>query len=227
MTPKAELKKLFYSNLTAVELQRKLNISNEEYQKLLQDVKKELELPSSYRRTPHRYGKYVKDSYFIKQYNEDDFEVLTYAPTLEDAENKLRLFDDGISVFEIEQATDERMLELIHEDYFNKKLLWSDILRKYQMPYHKFYKLLNQLKKEHGLTDSTRTNRNRRYIYKYNRTGKYMIRKSLNGKFKAFGYYADVDVAVKVRDYLESIQWNIAKWQNEKDRVVEEAKDAC
>ena len=54
-----------------------------------------------------------------------------------------------------------------------------------------------------------------------------MIRKSLNGKFKAFGYYADVDVAVKVRDYLESIQWNIAKWQNEKDRVVEEAKDAC
>ena len=131
-----------------MEIQTKLNINNEEYKTLLLEVKKELGLPSSYRRTPHRYGKYVKNSYFIKKYNgSDDFEIITYAPTLEDAEDKLQLFDDGISVYKIEQATDEHMKELIKEDYFTKKLHWNDILKKYQIPYHKFYRNgINKLK---------------------------------------------------------------------------------
>lgn len=227
MTPKDQLKKLFYSNLTAIELQRKLNINNKEYQKILQEVKKDLGLPSSYRRTPHRYGKYVKDSYFIKKHIDEDFEVLIYSPTLEDVENKLQLFDDGISVFEIDHATDERMSELIHEDYFNKNMSWDKILKKYQIPYHKFYQLLNKLKKEHGLTDITRSNSDERYVYKYHGNGKYMIRKTLNGKVKAFGYYPTVDIAVKVRDYLESIHWNIAKWQSEKEQVVEDIENGC
>ena len=61
-----ELKKLFYSNLTSIELQKKLDLTHDDYSKLLSEVKKDLGLPSNYRRTPHRYGKYVKDSYFIK-----------------------------------------------------------------------------------------------------------------------------------------------------------------
>ena len=126
MTAKEELKKLFYSNLTSTEIQSKLNINNDEYKTLLLEVKQELGLPSNYRRTPHRYGKYVKNSYFIKKYiGSDDFEIITYAPTREDAEDKLRLFDDGVSVYTIEQATDEHMKELIKHDYFNRKLHWN------------------------------------------------------------------------------------------------------
>jgi len=222
---KDELKRLFYSNLTSIELQRRLDITNEEYQKLLHDVKEELGLPSNYRRTPHRYGKYVKDSYFIKKYNNHgEFEIISYAPTLPDAENKLQILDDGISVFEIEQATDEHMKKLITKDYYENNMIWSDILRKYQIPYHKFYDLLNEYKKENGLED-TRTAKDTRYIYKYKRTGRYLIRKNIKGKPKGFGYYKDIDVAVKVRDYLEDISWNLNKWKNNREKVVEEAEN--
>ena len=224
---KEELKRFFYSNLTSIKMKKKLNLTNEEYQKLLQEVKIELGLPENYRRTPHRYGKYVKDAYFIKKYdNTHNFEVVTYAPTKEDAEEKLRLFDDGISVYQIEQATDEHMKELIKEDYFVKRNLWSDILKKYQIPYHKFYSLLNSIKQDYGLKD-TRTRKKTRYIYKYNRTGKYLIRKNVNGKPKGFGYYNSIDTAVRVRDYLETIRWNLKKWQSEKEKVVKEAENGC
>lgn len=228
MTPKTkkeDLKRLFYSNLTSIELQKRLDLSNDEYQSLLLEVKKDLGLSSNYRRTPHRYGKYVKDAYFIKKLNKgEDFEILTYAPTYEDAEEKLRLFDDGISVYIIEQATDEHMMKLIQEDYYDKNMVWSDILKKYQMPYHKFYELLNLIKSEKGLKD-TRTAKDTRYIYKYNRTGRYLIRKNIQGKPKGFGYYPNLDVAVKVRDYLEKISWNNVKWQSEKEKVVERAEN--
>lgn len=222
---KDELKKLFYSNLTSIELQRKLDINNEEYKKLLAEVKTELGLPSNYRRKPHRYGKYVKDSYLIKKYTSDgDFEVISYAPTREDAENKLRILDDGISVYEIEQATDEHMKQLIENDYYTNNMLWSDILKKYQIGYHKFYDLLGQIKKENGLED-TRTAKNTRYIYKYKPTGRYLIRKNIKGKPQGFGYYKSIDVAVHVRDYLEDISWNVTKWKNEREKVVREAEN--
>lgn len=224
MSTKNELKKLFYSNLTSLEIQLKLNIDNAEYKTLLQEVKEELGLPSNYRRTPHRYGKYVKNSYFIKKYvGSDDFEIITYAPTYEDAETKLRLFDDGISVYTIEQATDEHMKKLIQYDYFTKKLRWNDIIKKYQIPYHKFYDLLNQIKQEMGLINA-RTVNPKRYIYKYNRNGKYFIRKNIKGKRQGFGYYDDLDVAVKVRDKLEEMSWNLTRWQNERDIIIEEAE---
>ena len=223
-TKRDELKKLFYSNLTSIELQKKLNLTHEDYKQLLQEVKKDLGLPTNYRRTPHRYGKYVRDSYFIKKYENEDFEIITYAPTYEDAEIKLRLLDDGISVFKIDQATDEHMKELIVEDYYTKKMLWSDILKKYQIPYHKFYELLNEYKKDHGL-ENTRTTKDTRYIYTYKPNGKYLIRKNVQGKPRGFGYYKTIDIAVHVRDYLEGISWNLTKWKNEREKVVEEAEN--
>ena len=220
-----ELRRLFYSNLTSIELQKKLDLTHDEYSKLLLEVKHDLGLSSNYRRTPHRYGKYVKDSYFIKKHiSNDDFEIITYAPTREDAEIKLGLFDDGVSIFEIEQATDEHMKKLIETDYYTKKMLWSDILKKYQIPYPRFYDLLNHIKKEHSLED-TRTTKNTRYIYKYKPTGKYLIRKNIEGKPRAFGYYKTIDAAVHVRDYLEDISWNVTKWMNEREKVVEEAEN--
>ena len=223
---KRELKRLFYSNLTSIELQNKLDLNNQEYLELLSEVKQELGLPSTYRRVPHRYGKYVKNAYFIKKYSENntDFEILTYAPTLEDAEAKLQLFDDGISILEIGQATDEYMMELIQEEYFNKKETGNSIMRKYQMPYHKFYTLLNEVKKNLGV-EANRTAEDTRYIYKYKKNGKFIVRKNLHGKPHGFGYYSTLDVAVRVRDYLETIAWNLNKWQNEKEKVIQEAEN--
>lgn len=222
---KEELKRLFYSNLTSIDLQNRLKINNAEYLELLHEVKQELGLPSNYRRVPHRYGKYVKNAYFIKKYiDENDFEILAYSPTYEDAEIKLRLFDDGISFLEIDQATDEHMMELIEEDYFTKGETWNNIIQKYQMPYHKFYDLLKKVKKSRGL-ESNRTAEDMRYIYKYNKNGKFIVRKNLNGKPHGFGYYKTRDVAVRVRDYLETISWNLSKWQSEKEKVVREAEN--
>ncbi len=222
---KEELKRLFYSNLTSIDLQNKLNINNQEYLELLSEVKQELGLPSSYRRVPHRYGKYVENAYFIKKYLVgDDFEILTYSPTLEDAEAKLRLFDDGSSILEIDQATDMHMMELIQEEYFTKKETGNSIMRKYQMPYHKFYELLRKVKKSKGL-ESNKTAKDTRYIYKYSKNGKFLVRKNLNGKPQGFGYYKTMDVAVRVRDYLETIAWNLSKWNSEKEKVVKEAEN--
>lgn len=222
-----QLKKLFYSNYTSIDLQRKLNLSNNEYQKLLVEAKKELGLPSNYKRKPHRYGKYVKNSYFIKKYTEgDDFEIITYAPTLEDAEEKLRLFDDGISVYAIEQATDEHMKELIQKDYFENNMLWSDMLKKYQIPYMKFYSLLNEIKQKLGL-ENIRTVKNGRYVYRHKKSNSYIVKKNIDGKTENFGYYKEYDVAVHVRDYLEDISWNRTKWLSEKEKVVKEAENGC
>lgn len=221
-----EFKKLFYSNLTSIDIQRKLDLNNNEYQELLQEVKQELGLPSSYRRKPHRYGKYEKDAYFIKKYDVDDFEIVAYAPTKEDAEVKLRLFDDGISLYEIDKATDEKMTELIRTDYFENNMIWSDILKKYQIPYHKFYELLGNLKESLGLP-GTRTGKTTRYVYKHKRNGKYLVKKTIHGKSFNFGYYNDLNVAVKVRDSLEDISWNVARWKNEKERIVKEAENGC
>ncbi|MBQ6219989.1 MAG: hypothetical protein IJH63_00530 [Methanobrevibacter sp.] len=220
-----DFKKLFYSNLTSIDIQRKLDLNNYEYQELLQEVKKELGLPTSSRRKPHRYGKYVKNAYFIKKYDENgEFEIITYSPTSEDAEAKLRLIDDGISIYEIDKATDEKMMELIQNDYFTKNMIWSDILKKYQIPYHKFYELLANIKDNLGLSRDIRTTKNTRYVYKQKNNGKYLVKKSLHGKSFQFGYYNNLNVAVKVRDYLEDIQWNVNRWQNEKERIVKEAE---
>lgn len=222
---KNELKTLFYSNLSAVDLQKRLNLNHEEYLEILSEVKEELGLPSSFKRLPHMYNKYVPDAFFIKKSIGEDFEILAYTPTYHDAENKLCLFDDGISVLSIEQATEEHMMELIEEDYYEHHIYWNELLKKYQIGYHKFFDLLRKIKEKKGLK-GTRTSNQERYIYKYNPTKKYYIKKTITGQQYIFGYYNTKNAAIRVRDYLEEHNWNKEKWDDEKEEVIKQLNNA-
>lgn len=183
-------------------------------------MKTELGLSSSYRRKPHRFGVYNENAYYImkKSINSKDIEILTYRPTLESAKYELSKYPKNMDYeFIIEQATDEHMKELIYDEYFNKKHNWEMIMQNLKLPYHKFYELLNALKKEANRTGE-KTLRDNRFIYKYKPTNKYVIRKYTNGVYKNFGYYESIESAKKMRDYLESVNWNIELYKEYKKR---------
>ena len=118
------------------------------------------------------------------------------------------------------------MKELIQKDYFENNMLWSDMLKKYQIPYMKFYSLLNEIKQKLGL-ENIRTVKNGRYVYRHKKSNSYIVKKNIDGKTENFGYYKEYDVAVHVRDYLEDISWNRTKWLSEKEKVVKEAENGC
>lgn len=212
---KEEFKKLFYSTLTEAEIKEVLGINHGEYRELLREVKLELGLPTSYRRKPKRYWKYSEESFYILKRTGDDFEIISYCPTKEIAQIKLDnlgLSADDYKCYEIGQATDENLLKLIKEEYLDRKNNWEGIMKKCKLPYHKFYYLLNLLKKELGREENTV--RDKRFIYKYAPTQKFVIKKYVNGKYVIFGYYDDLDMAIKIRDYLETINWDMKLWNN-------------
>ena len=72
---KNELKEKFYTDLTAYEIQNQLGISNNEYNKLLILVKKELGLPSQYKRNPKKFKTYGKDKYYVAKTMMDEIEI--------------------------------------------------------------------------------------------------------------------------------------------------------
>ena len=127
---------------------------------------------------------------------------------------------DEDSVYIVEQATDDNLVKLIKEEYWDKKSNWEKIIQKCKLPYHKFYYLLNLIKDENGKLDNAV--RDKRFIYKYTPTQKFVIKKYINGKYVSFGYYDDEETAVKVRDYLEKINWDINVWEYNKNSVVGE-----
>lgn len=218
---KEDLKKLFYSNLTELEIKNILNLNYKEYRSLLLEVKQELGLPSSYKRKPKRYWKYNEESYYILKRSVDDFEILFYCPTEEIAKIKLdNMEKDEDCVYIIKKATDENLINLIEDEYLNKKSNWEQIIRKCRIPYHKFYYLLNIIKNRNGKRYNAM--REKRFVYKHPPTQKFVIKKYINGKYVSFGYYDDEESAFKVRDYLEKINWDIDKWESNKYCVVGE-----
>ena len=218
---KTELKKLFYTDLSSYEIQELLQISQNEYNKLLARVKKELGLKTSYRRIPSKITEYGEDKYYIAHQTSNDFEVISYAPTIEYAEDTLEYYKNHNpnEDYFIGQATLENMLNFIEEDYFTKEKTWNSIMIKYKLGYHTFYKLLNQVKERKGMR-GTRTGKNTRYIYPFSNYWK--IRKTVDGKQLDYGIYKDLDTALKIRDYLENIDWNYTQWTNNKKQIVNE-----
>lgn len=219
---KEEFKKLFYSNLTEAEIKELLNINYKEYRELLLETKKDLGLPSNYRRQPKRYWKYTDDSYYILQKNKDnEVEILGYCPTKEIAEIKLNNMElNEECVYEINEATNENLLPLIYEEYYLRRNNWEGIIKKLKLPYHRFYYLLNILKKELNVDSNIFENE---FIYEYSPTKKFIVKKYVNGKYVNFGYFDDENTAKYVRDYLESINWDYNLWQSNKTQVVGES----
>ena len=219
---KEEFKKLFYTSLTETEIKELLKLNYKEYKDLLKAVKGELGLPSSYRRKPKRYWKYTKDSYYILKMSEDTFEeIICYCPTFEIAQDKLEnmLLDEDYTYI-IEQASDDNLVRLIYDEYYIKGNNWEGIMSKFKLPYHKFYSLLSTVKSELGVNN--RTTRNDRFIYEYSPTKKFVIKKYISGKYVNYGYYDSKEIAIRVRDYLESIGWDYDLWLNNKSDVMED-----
>lgn len=218
---KEEFKKLFYSNLTETEIKKRLNINYKVYRELLNEVKTELGLPSDYRRKPNLYWKYTEDSYYIlKKDYDNDFEIISFCPTKEIAEEHMKSMElDENYTYEIYKATDENLINLIYIEYYINKNNWEGIISKCKLPYHKFYNLLSIIKKSNN---SKRNLSNNRFVYEYSPTKKFVVKKYINGKYINFGYYDTKDIALHVRDYLESINWNFYVWEDNKTRVVGE-----
>lgn len=209
---KEKLKKLFYTQLSAFEIKQILEISNSEYILLLSIVKQELGLPTSFKRNPRSFNKYSKNSYYIARKTEnDEIEILSYAPSLDYAEEQLKEIQaNEKQECIIGQASDEHMKELISNDYYEKHQKWDVIMDKYKLPYHVFYKLLKEVKLEKNKFRS-RTSDEMRYIYQYNNKALWEIRKTLNSKPKSYGVFNDLNLAINIRDYLESVNWNLQK----------------
>ena len=149
---KDEFKELFWSNLTITEIKEEIGLTHQEYLELLNELKNELGLPKNYRRNPNRWNKYNQNDYYIIYYFEDDFKIITYAPTLDIAEENLKNFfknnpEYSEGEFKIELASDRNIKNLIYIEYFIKGNNWEKIISKLKIPYHKFYELLNELKK--------------------------------------------------------------------------------
>ena len=214
-----DFKKLFYSDLTEAEIKEVLNINYKEYKQLLNQVKQELGLPTYYRRKPKRYWKYNSESYYILKKLDNDFEIISYCPTEEVAEVKVNNMNDDYEYI-IDKATDDNLLNLIRDEYVDKKNNWEGIMRKCKLPYHKFYYLLNIIKTELGKTDNAVCEN--RFVYKYTPTKKFVIKKYIDGRYVTFGYYDDEKSAYAIRNYLEEINWDIDLWNDNKSNVVGE-----
>ena len=46
--------------------------------------------------------------------------------------------------------------------------------------------------------------------------------KNVDGEQLNFGYYTNIEDAIRIRDYLEKINWNCTVWNNHKIEIVEE-----
>ena len=220
-TKKEELKKLFYTELTATQIKKELQITNNQYTKLLIEVKKDLGLPSDYRRLPKNFKLYGIDKYYIAEKTDDSFEIVEYSPTIEMVNQKLIEYENTNKDINyiVGQATKEEMLANIEDDYFNNELKWDMIMLKYKIPYHDFYELLNEVKCKRKVT-GCRTASRLRYIVPMSR-GVWLIRKTINGVKYDYGSFRNLELTIRLRDYLESIDWDMDTWNQNKEELIE------
>lgn len=202
----------FYSNLTEIQLKELLHLNYKEYNELLKKTKKYYNLPSNYRRKPHKYFKYDKDSYYILSYNREDFNIIGFYPQFKIAEEKLYEIEsmDKENEFNycIEEASDSNIERLINYGYLTLNWNWEKLLRKTKLPYGEFYRLFNEVKRKSGKN----TNREDRYVYKSD--DGYRVCRTFDGKQIVYGIYSSKEYAIHVRNYLESINWDMVKWKN-------------
>lgn len=209
MNLKIEFRKLFYSNLTESEIKAELGLTTMEYRDLYKWVKETDDLPKGYRRRPSRYSSYNQYSYYICKYDKimDEYTILSYCRSQEDAEKELReiVFNEDYEYF-IEQATDKNLKRLIEHEYYVNNHNWEYMMLAFKLPYHKFYGLLNSLKVEYN--DNTNTNRANRFIYNHKPSKSFVIKKIVHGHPCYYGSYKDLNEAIRVRDYLETVNWD-------------------
>lgn len=222
-----ELKKLFFSNLKEKELKERLNLNHKEYKSLLTRVKKSFGLSEMYVRKPHRYYKYNKLSYFLLEHDitTNDYIIVIYNPNKDFLKCYLKKLPTNPNIeYSIWEASDENLMWIVEQLYFNKRDNWSAIINKLKLPYYVFYHLLNKVKnkrKSNGVSDSARGDD--RFIYKHPPTKKYMItRHRGNAKNIHYGYYEDKETARYIRDYLDSINWDKKLFDETKSNVLKE-----
>lgn len=208
---KEKIKKYFFTNMISTEIMAKVGLTYNEYNTLLKDVKKDLNLPDCYRRNPRKYGKYHKGCYMVL---DTENNLVDYFPTEEIA---IRNKDDGSLVL---KADDEELLNLLEND-FDKNISFEELMVKYKLPYHKALDLIKKMKNRKGIsTNQNRVTNKYHHIYKYPPNNRLVIKKYIDGKMMNFGYYDDYDDALKMRDYLEEINWNHNIWLANRNNVL-------
>ena len=214
MNLKIEFKKLFYSNLTESEIKQELGLTTMEYRDLYAWVKTSDNLPKNYRRRPTRYGSYNQYSFYLCRHNllDDEYFIISYSRSKEDAEKELHKIPYNKDYeYLVEQATDENLKRIIEHEYYVKNHNWEYLLWSLQLPYHKFYELLNCLKDEYN--DNANSNRVNRFIYKHKPSRTFVVKKIIHGHPRYFGSYKELEEAIRVRDYMESVDWDTDAYQ--------------
>ena len=213
------LKKLFFTRLTSEELKIVLEVTDDEYYNLLTKAKQELGLAENYYRTPQSYNQYNKKAYLIELTLDDETIINGYYNDYDVALGLKKEYETGnkYRIINIIQATDENMIKLLYKDYPNHDT--PSLMKKYQLPYQQYYRLLKKLKETYNITES-RTRADSRYIYKYD--DKYQLKKKVDKTQYYFGVYDNFETAKRVRDYLETHNWNIQEWEDNKETILEE-----
>lgn len=214
------LKKLFFTKLTSEELKTVLEVDDTEFYNLLNSVKEELGLGKDYYRTPQSYDKYNPHAYFIELKKSDGEVIINgYYNNYDTALELKKEYETGNNYQDVEliQANDENMIRLLYHDY--DQLDSSSLMKKYQLPYQQYYRLLKKLKKTYNIKE-TRTTTSHRYIYEYQNL--FQIKKKVDKTQYYFGSYNSFETAKKVRDYLENHDWNIHEWEENKKVILDE-----
>lgn len=211
-----QLKAYYYTTLSSYEIREIVGINTTTYNRLLKTVKKELGIDEKSYRTPRSYNNYHDGCYMI--INRLNNNVHSYHPTLTIAlikNNEINHPD-----FIVKQVSDDDMLKLIREDY-DKKSSWDSMQSKYKLPYNRLFDFIHRIKEELKVSKEYRLVNPHHYIYYYPPTQKVYIRKNVDGKKYFYGYYDTYEEAMKIRDYLESIDWDRSYWLANKDNIKE------
>ena len=101
------------------------------------------------------------------------------------------------------------------EDYLKRDVTVSDMLEKYDISYSKYKQLRKQVAEETGVnikpsmnSIATRWETESKYIDQLKTTKKYRVSKYIDGVFRHFGVYSNLDVAIYVRDRLIESNWS-------------------
>lgn len=210
-----QLKAYYYTTLSSYEIREIVGISTRTYNRLLKTVKKELGVDENSYRTPRVHNKYHNGCYMI--INTLKIQVHSYHPTLQQA--LLKNSEINNPDYVVKKVTDEDILEMIKQEY-DKDYSWDQLQSKFKLPYNRLYEFIHIIKEELNSTKDYRLANPHRYIYKY--FDKVYIRKRIGDKNHFFGYYNNYEDAMKIRDYLESIEWDYGCWLTNKNYIKED-----
>ena len=99
----------------------------------------------------------------------------------------------------------------------NKGMTISDACQKHQITFKQAFQMLHYKDTNKQKTQTSQTRE--QYITINKNTGKYELKRRINGKYKYFGSYPTLKDAIRMREYMKTHGWTNKKWQTIKKEL--------